>query len=899
LATTLRTTNLGRGLCLGGAALGAIGFVRWLTDADPLATIVPGQPPMMPNTALALLLLGLAGALLYARHSGRVTRWLSVLAAVATLAIGLGTIAEYAFSLPFSIDQILIHSEAGPYPGRPSPPVAFDLALLATAILMVDLSPAMRTRLSEWFSLCAGLIAFTALLAQAFGAGEVYEVINTQVVGVAVPVALSLLMISLGLLLERPDRGVMSLATSSGPGGMLLRRLAAVAILVPVAFGLAATWILTLPGVNEITVLLALVVMSSLVSLVILTNTAERLNRAQDAHEHSERQARDVINLASDGIFMADLKGRYVDANEAGCRMLGYTREEILGKTVMEVVAPEDLLRLDAQKNELLGGAAKINDWNLVRRDGSLLPAEVSTKILPDGLWLALVRDISERKRAEEVLRQAQERLELALKGGDLATWDWNIKTGEVLFNPRWAEMRGFRPEEIRPHIDSWRSGVHPDDWTGVQQGLSDYFEGTLPEYETTYRVATKSGAWMWIVARGRVFARDEQGRPTRMVGTERDVNASKRAEDEVRLSEAKFSGIVSISVDAIISIDEDQRITLFNEGAERIFGWPSAEAIGRPLDILIPERLRAIHARHVETFADGAAAAQRINVRGAIFGVRKNGEEFPADAAISRIVIGGKKILTVALRDITQMQEAEAEAKRASQARDDLLAVVAHDLRNPLAAIVSLAEVLRVKGSEREVGDEIASAANRMERLIEDLLDVTRMEAGRLSLKQERLSAAQVIGDALEGQTPLASSASLDLRSEIAAELPDILADGDRLLQVFENLIGNAIKFTTPGGRITVGATAQAGKVVFSVSDTGCGIASTHLPHVFDRFWQAPGAERRGMGFGLAIVKGVVEAHGGRVWVQSSPGQGSTFFFAIPRAAAQTERESRRSVNH
>ena len=180
-----------------------------------------------------------------------------MLAAVIVLAIGLVTIAEYAFDLPFSIDQLLIRTEAGPYPGRPSPPTALDLALLAAAILMLDLHPATRTRPSEWLSLCAGLIAFTALLAQAFGAGEVYEVINQPVVGVAVPTALSLLMISLGVLLERPDRGVMGLATSSGPGGMLLRRLAAVAILVPVLFGLAATWILALPGVNEVSVLLA------------------------------------------------------------------------------------------------------------------------------------------------------------------------------------------------------------------------------------------------------------------------------------------------------------------------------------------------------------------------------------------------------------------------------------------------------------------------------------------------------------------------------------------------------------------------------------------------------------------------------------------------------------------
>ena len=743
--TTLRTTYLGRGLCLGGGALGAIGLMGWLTGAQALISIVPGQPPMMPNTALGLLLLGVAGAVLHDKQSPHATQWVTLSAALMVLAIGLGTLAEYALDLPFSIDQFLIRSEAGPYPGRPSPPTALALACLAAAVLSLDLYPAKRTRVSEWLILCAGVIALTALLGQAFGAGALYQLIPTPVIGVAVHTALGLLVISVGLLLERPEVGVMRVVTSPGPGGTLVRRLAPVAILVPMLFGITAARLVGVPGVEDISLIFAaLIVISSLVSLLLLVITAKHLDRAHDALMQTQRQGRDLINLASDGIFMSDVEGRYVDVNEAGCRMLGYTREEILGMTVMDLIPPEDLPRLEDQKNKLLGGAVKINDWNLVCKDGRLLPTEVSTKILPDGRWQAFVRDISDRKLAEEKLRQAQERLELALKGADLATWDWNIKTGEVIFNPRWAEMRGFRPEEVSPNADSWSSGIHPDDRAAVQSVVKDCFEGVRSEFEFEYRVATKSGEWIWILDRGKVFARDAQGHPTRMVGTELDVTARKRAEDEVRLSEAKFSGIVSISADAIISVDENQKITLFNEGAETIFGWSRAEVIGAPLDILIPERFRAVHARHVESFAAGAGAARRMGARGgAIFGVRKNGQEFPADAAISGIVIGGKRILTVAVRDITELKEAEAAAKRATQARDDILGIVAHDLRNPLAAIASLAHVLRAKGPEAEVGGEIAVAANRMNRLIGDLLDVTRMEVGRLSLKQERLPAS------------------------------------------------------------------------------------------------------------------------------------------------------------
>ena len=498
-----------------------------------------------------------------------------------------------------------------------------------------------------------------------------------------------------------------------------------------------------------------------------------RKRNEKTASQAISQQLASIVESSDDAIVSKDLNGIITSWNQSAERLFGYVTEEVIGKPVT-ILIPQDRHDEEPVILERIRRGERVDHYETVRRrkDGSLFDVSLTVSPVRDteGRIVGaskIARDITLRKRAEEQIRQAQERLDLALKGADLATWDWNIKTDEVIFNPRWAEMRGFRLEEIGPLAESAFADIHPDDWPAVQKALDDCLEGLLPEYEMTFRISTKNGDWIWLLARGKVFGRDERGQPTRMVGTAFDITARKRAEEALRLS--------------------------------------------------------------------------------------------------------------------------EAAAKQATQARDDILGVVAHDLRNPLSAIASLAEVLRVKGAEREVGEEIAAAANRMNRLIGDLLDVTMMEAGRISLKRERLPASEIITDALEGQTPLASSASLELRLETAPELPDISADRDRLLQVFENLIGNAIKFTKPGGRITLGATTRPGEVIFSVSDTGRGIASTHVPHVFDRFWQAPGTERRGMGFGLSIVKGIVEAHGGRAWVQSSPGQGSTFFFTIPTSAAQT----------
>ena len=234
------------------------------------------------------------------------------------------------------------------------------------------------------------------------------------------------------------------------------------------------------------------------------------------------------------------------------------------------------------------------------------------------------------------------------------------------------------------------------------------------------------------------------------------------------------------------------------------------------------------------------------------------------------------------------ELEEVNRKLHRAVRARDEVLGIVAHDLRNPLTSIVIEAEVLKrqcagVDGWDPEPVLAIHRSAKRMNRLIQDLLDVARVEAGGISLERHCVSTHQVVADSVDAHSALAATTSVELRLETAGDVPDVWADRDRLLQVLENLIGNALKFTGPGGRVTVGAVSREGEVMFSVGDTGAGISAEDAPHIFDRFWQVRKDERRSAGLGLAIVKGLVEAHAGRVWVVSTPGYGATFFFTIP----------------
>jgi PAS domain S-box-containing protein len=357
------------------------------------------------------------------------------------------------------------------------------------------------------------------------------------------------------------------------------------------------------------------------------------------------------------------------------------------------------------------------------------------------------------------------------------------------------------------------------------------------------------------------------------------------------RLTEFLLSDIVRISADAVICLDEEHKVTLFNEGAEAIFGWTSAEMIGQPLERLLPERARRVHDGHMEGFRSAKEDARRMGERREISGVRKNGEEFPAEAAIAKVHMGDAVVYSVVLRDITAQVRLQKKLQRAISTRDETVGMVAHDLRNPLSAIKMLsASTLEDSGALPESVIEnlelIRSAAVQMDSLIQDLLDVTRVEAGELRVDLAPVDVSDLLEQSLTMLRPLVANAGLNLAVEPGPPLR-VLADAPRIGQVLSNLVGNAIKFTPAKGQVTIAVARSDERAMISVSDNGTGIGKDTLPHVFDRFWQVPNASirSRGAGLGLPIARGIVHAHGGKMWAESEPGRGSTFSFTLTLA--------------
>jgi PAS domain S-box-containing protein len=376
-------------------------------------------------------------------------------------------------------------------------------------------------------------------------------------------------------------------------------------------------------------------------------------------------------------------------------------------------------------------------------------------------------------------------------------------------------------------------------------------------------------------------------------------IRAADHAAMHKTLPPALFSGLLAISADAVIAVDDEQRIIFFNEGAERIFGWNADEVGGQFLEILLPERYRAAHRGHVQGFGLAHGRARLMGERQQLSGLRRNGEEFPCEAAIQRIEVDGKNVFAAVLRDISARQRAEDELREAVSAREDMLGIVSHDLRNPANAVKMLAKSILDDESRSPISHHIAErvsvilqAAGQMDALIQDLLDTTRLAGGRLSVNPHAADATEIARHSVESLLPLAEAGGVELRMDFPPELPEVWADPDRIGQLLSNLLGNAIKFTHPGGAATFSARVDGDDVLFTVADTGEGIPADQLPHVFERFYQVQrggrSPSRHGAGLGLPISRGIVEAHGGNIWIDSEPGVGTTVRFSLPLAGSQ-----------
>ena len=367
---------------------------------------------------------------------------------------------------------------------------------------------------------------------------------------------------------------------------------------------------------------------------------------------------------------------------------------------------------------------------------------------------------------------------------------------------------------------------------------------------------------------------------------------------ESLQTSEARMAGIVDSAIDAIISVDSEQKIVLFNAGAEEIFRCPAGKAIGQPIDMFIPQRFREQHRQHVQGFGKTGVASRSMRSRGPLSGLRAEGEEFPIEASISQIEVAGQKLFTVILRDITERKLAEEKLKKAmeelersNKELEQFAYVASHDLQEPLRMVSSFTQLLARRYKDKldaDADDFIAYAvdgANRMQRLISDLLMYSRV--GTRGRPFEPCDLHSILGEVLVNLQPTIGESHAIITND---GLPAVMADPTQLVQLFQNLISNAVRFRGDDApRIHISVQEKPAEWLFSVRDNGIGIAPEYRERIFAIFQRLhPQSHAQGTGIGLAICKRIVERHGGKLWVESEPGRGSTFYFTISKGKGE-----------
>ncbi|MFZ5522254.1 MAG: PAS domain-containing hybrid sensor histidine kinase/response regulator [Pseudomonadota bacterium] len=461
------------------------------------------------------------------------------------------------------------------------------------------------------------------------------------------------------------------------------------------------------------------------------------------------------------------------------------------------------------------------------------------------------------------------------------------------------ARVYGRPPAEFIEHPQLWLGVVHPEDHGRV--AASQVHVGGADSGDIEYRIRHSDGDWRWVRARTWLL-RDAAGRPVALGGVVEDITAQ---HDALQLAEARqqqLAGIVETAMDAIITIDTEQRIRVFNSAAARMLRIPAEQAIGQTLDRFIPEASRAAHRDHVRHFAQTGDTSRRMGHLQTLTGLRADGEPFPLEASIARFSHGGQTLMTVVLRDITVVQRAEAarqaqaQAEAASRAKTEFLSRMSHELRTPLNAMLGFAQILdsdpggSLTQQQHEQLGHIQQAGWHLLRLINDVLDVSRIEAGRIDLRRDNLDLAAALDDAAQLSATLAADAGVELRLDHRqGSGPPLRAWGDatRLRQVLLNLLSNAIKYNRRGGWVRTALGGNAQVVHIDVEDNGLGISSEQMAHLFEPFNRL-GRERgpaEGTGIGLVLSRELIEHMGGSLAIDSGSARGTRARIMLPRA--------------
>lgn len=748
-------------------SLGLAVIWGWVFEISWLKSLLPGAATMKANTAVAFIAAGWALCLQVKEQAGQKTSLVARGCALFVALIGLVTLAEYGLGVNGGIDQILFPDPATPavsFPGRMSLITAVDFTLLGLALSLLDIKSRKLYRPAQLLAVFVAGIAFLALVGYLYGVESLYKIGPYS--SISVHTALGFVLLGLAVLFIRPQQGLMKIVLADTAGGLTIRRLLPVVIVMPVVLGALRLWGQRV-GYYDTSFGLTLMVVSMIVLMVVviwLTATSLHyidIHREQTAHalQQTEESFMKIFYNNPVAISVTSLSdGKFVEVNDSAIRFYGYDREELIGHTTLE---------------------------------------------------LGIFPHADERARIVDAIKE----------------------------------------------------------------------QGTIHNFDATLR--SKDGVAHDVLVSSELIEFNDE---PHILGMVYDITDRKKAED-------RFRRVVEAMPTAIVMVDEKGRIGLANARAREMFGYSAEELVGKSIESLVPERFRSTHSHLRKGYFEGPQA-RPMGAGRELFGLQKDGREIPIEIGLNPVQMPGELFVLASIIDITERKRMEADVRtsmadleRSNKELEQFAYVASHDLQEPLRMVSSYMQLLsrRYQGKLDSDADEFigfaVEGANRMKVLINDLLAFSRV--GTRGKEFAPVALDEIFDQALRNLELAVEDGGVAVTHD---PLPTVLADDGQMLQLFQNLIGNAIKFRDgPSPKVHVGVRRQDGRWLLFVRDNGIGLDPQFSERIFVIFQRLHSREEyQGTGIGLAIARKIVERHGGRIWVESQPGKGATFYFTL-----------------
>jgi PAS domain S-box-containing protein len=504
---------------------------------------------------------------------------------------------------------------------------------------------------------------------------------------------------------------------------------------------------------------------------------------------------------------------------------------------------------------------------------------------------LLIRQQIKRRQEAEDALRQSEERFSLAMRGASDGLWDWDPAGGSIYFSPRWAEMLGYRADELPPSIETFHSLVHEDDRDAVLRTEKDYIEGRIDRYEAEFRLRHKDGHYVDILSRAFLVRDEATGKAVRLVGTHVDMTERKAAAKALEEREAFLRTIIEHMPVDFFAVDPSLRYIMQSPTSIEAIG----DAVGRRADELaVPETLRSAWTQELRRVLAGSTERHEYEIP------TTTGELRTYLSSMAPVYLDGEPVAAIGMSvDITdqkrsarELQIAKEQAEAADRLKSAFLATMSHELRTPLNSIIGFTGIL-LQGLPGPLNQEqkkqlsmVKRSAQHLLDLINDVLDISKIEAGQLEVFPAPFDLNELLRTAMATAAPLARAKGVEMKLALDCRVPEIVSDQRRVNQILNNLLSNAIKFTAQGA-VTLRCSETHDAISIEVEDTGIGIAQEDLAKLFVPFQQIDTGLTRsyeGTGLGLSICLRLVEKLGGSIHVESALGEGSRFTVTLPK---------------